>query len=208
MRRRVNLRLILAAMPILAAALLTPGAGAQEQAPEAPVRALSDKLIDVMRRAKDLGYEGRFRELQPVVERSFDMPLMSRLALGPGASDLGADQQARLAASFARYSVAQYASSFSDYSGERIDIGQTDRRANGDAVVRSKLVPRQGPSTELDYLLRKSADGGWRIIDVYLDGSVSQLALRRSELGGVFKRSGFDGLIAGLDAKSAQMAKP
>jgi phospholipid transport system substrate-binding protein len=73
--------------------------------------------------------------------------------------------------------------------------------------VKSKIVPRTGPPTELDYLERQQG-GQWKIIDVYLDGSVSQLAIRRSELGAVYKRGGVDGLVTALNQKAQQIAKP
>ena len=58
---------------------------------------------------------------------------------------------------------------------------------------------------QLDYLLR-SAQDKWRIIDVYLSGTVSQLAARRSEFSAVLRQSGVSGLIALLKQKTAQLA--
>jgi hypothetical protein len=41
---------------------------------------------------------------------------------------------------------------------------------------------------------------------VYLDGTVSELALRRSEFSGIVKREDFDALIAAIDARVAALA--
>jgi phospholipid transport system substrate-binding protein len=46
----------------------------------------------------------------------------------------------------------------------------------------------------------------WKIIDVYLDGTVSELALRRSEFSSIVKREDFDALIAAIDEKTAKLA--
>jgi phospholipid transport system substrate-binding protein len=187
--------------------LLAGPAFADDAAPKAPVEALNQKLLDVMRRSNELGFDGRARELRPVVESSFDMPFMAGASLGPDWTKLTPEQKDRLTQAFTAYSVAQYASSFSGYSGEQFQIGDVVKRPNGDVVVKSKIVPRSGTPTELDYLERQQG-GQWKIIDVYLDGSVSQLAIRRSELSAVYKRGGVDGLTAALEQKAQQIAKP
>jgi phospholipid transport system substrate-binding protein len=51
---------------------------------------------------------------------------------------------------------------------------------------------------KLDYRLR-AADGDWKIVDVYLNGTVSELALRRSEYSSLIKREGLEALLAALD---------
>ena len=47
--------------------------------------------------------------------------------------------------------------------------------------------------------------GRWRIVDVLLDGSISELAMRRSEYRRVLKKNGVDGLIQTLNSKAAQL---
>jgi phospholipid transport system substrate-binding protein len=41
----------------------------------------------------------------------------------------------------------------------------------------------------------------WQISDVYLDGTISQLATQRSEFQSILQRKGFDGLITALNRK-------
>ena len=58
---------------------------------------------------------------------------------------------------------------------------------------------------EMKVVFRLTKQQGWKIIDVYMDGTVSELALRRSEFASVVKRDGFDGLIQALDQKIAKL---
>ena len=44
------------------------------------------------------------------------------------------------------------------------------------------------------------------MIDVYLNGTVSELALRRSEYSTVLKRDGFEKLIETIDDKTQEIA--
>jgi phospholipid transport system substrate-binding protein len=49
--------------------------------------------------------------------------------------------------------------------------------------------------------LMRQNGGLWQISDVYLDGTISQLATQRSEFQSILQRKGFDGLIAALNHK-------
>jgi phospholipid transport system substrate-binding protein len=44
--------------------------------------------------------------------------------------------------------------------------------------------------------------GVWRIADVYLDGTISELATRRSEFAAILRSRGIDGLIEKLNTKA------
>ena len=51
-----------------------------------------------------------------------------------------------------------------------------------------------------DYLMRQK-QGSWQISDVYLDGTISQLAIQRSEFHSILRREGVDGLVMALNRK-------
>ena len=72
-------------------------------------------------------------------------------------------------------------------------------------LVRSILRNPDGDDVELNYRMRQ-LDGRWKIIDVYLDGIVSELALRRSEFSGIARREDFDALIAAIDERIEKLA--
>ncbi len=69
-------------------------------------------------------------------------------------------------------------------------------------MVRTRILPEDEDPVELDYRLR-NVEGSWRIIDVFMNGTVSELALRRSEYSSVFKREGFESLLSLLEEKIA-----
>jgi phospholipid transport system substrate-binding protein len=67
-------------------------------------------------------------------------------------------------------------------------------------LVRTRLVQPADENVELNYRLRQTPTG-WKIVDIYLSGTVSELALRRAEYGSVLERDGFDKLVADLETK-------
>jgi phospholipid transport system substrate-binding protein len=188
----------LLALPIAAGA----DAGA---APVASVQRFYEDLLAVMRDAKRLGFDGRYSRLAPAVERAFDLPLMTRIAIGPGWAQIPADQQQRLTQAFSRYTISVYAARFDDYGGERFEVDpQGTANANG-VLVNSRLVKSNGEKIALNYLLHHDGAGAWRIIDVYLSGTVSELATRRSEFAAVLQRAGAEGLVREIEQRTAAL---
>jgi phospholipid transport system substrate-binding protein len=185
------------ALLLVAAPLAKPAVAASH--PQDMVRSFYGVLLSNMRDGRMLGESGRLARLTPAVARSFDIPTMTRLAIGPTWASLTPAQQQQLIAAFGHYVAATYADQFDTYSGEQLQV--TGERPHGaDIVVETTIVTSKGDATRLDYLMRQD-QGGSRISDVYLDGSISQLAVHRSEFHSILQREGIDGLVMALNRK-------
>src|ERR1700729_4234272 len=69
-------------------------------------------LLDVMKNAEKLGYKGRFDKFEPVITKIYDLPLMTRISVGPQWASLTPDQQTKVIEAFKQLSIATYASRF------------------------------------------------------------------------------------------------
>lgn len=196
--------LIVAAAVVAVVPLAT--ARAADNGAVATVSAFYDTLMQAMKGGQQLGFAGRRDLLAPAVTRAFDLPLMTRITVGPQWASLTADEQQKLVRAFSDYSVATYANRFDDYSGEKFDVDPKATPSTGsDMIVHSKLVQSNGEPVELDYLVRPAGDS-WKIVDVYLSGTISQLAAQRSEFTSVLRKGGVAALIQSLRDKVAQLA--
>ncbi len=92
---------------------------------------------------------------------------------------------------------------FEGFGGHFEILGEGPAPAGG-VRVNNQIVPASGESIRIDYLLRQTA-GKWRVIDVYLKSSISELAVRRAEFMGILAKRGFDGLIAEIKAKISKL---
>jgi phospholipid transport system substrate-binding protein len=122
---------------------------------------------------------------------------MSRTAVGQSWGTLNSAQQAGIVDAFTRMMIANYANQFDGFSGERFEVLQTIDKGPTDKLVKTRLVQSSGKTVALDYLMRNS-DGAWKVVDVYLDGTISELASRRAEFSAILKSGGPDALIASL----------
>lgn len=193
-----RLRLLLGAPAIVALSWLGAAlfaAHAQPSDPLARVTAFYDVLLDTMKQAKSLGTRGRYDRLYPVILRTFDVAGMTRTASGSGWPAATPAQQQALIDAFARMMTATYAARFDDFTGERFEVLQSVPQPSG-TIVKTRLVQASGKPVVLNYLMLSTPEG-WRIGDVYLEGTISELAARRAEFASVM-RSGGSEALAGL----------
>jgi phospholipid transport system substrate-binding protein len=194
---------------ICAAALSVCGASEAPSGsePQAVAQALCDALVRTMKQGSALGPAGRVKALDPELRRDYDLPLTTRLVVGPPWRSMSPEDQQALITAFSDYSIAVYASRFKNYSGERFVVDPVvDKLPSGDVVVHTKLLPHDGDPVEIDYLERTEPDG-WRIIDVLLSGTISQMAERRSEYSSALREGGAAALIRLLQQKTSQLAQ-
>jgi len=162
------------------------------------------QLISTMKQGDQLGFTGRYKKLEPAVKSAFDLPVMTRVAVGPNWSKATPDEQGQLTEAFSNFSVANYASRFAKYDGEQFDVVD-EKPTTGGLIVETKLTPKEGDPVVLSYLMRTDEKGAWRIVDVFLDGSISELATRRAEFNSIATRDGIPALVNSLGEKSKQM---
>jgi phospholipid transport system substrate-binding protein len=167
---------------------------------ETAVRSLYDTLLANMRSGPSLGASGRYARIEPVVRRVFDIPFMTRLAVGPEWTNLTEAQRQQVSQAFERYIAAIYAERFDNYSGEQLKV-IGEQSSPGGTIITSQIVKSTGEPVNINYLVRQNG-GGWQIADVYLNGTISELATRRSEFASILRTRGINGLIAMLNTKA------
>lgn len=188
--------LVLAALSQPAAAIGTGGTDT--------VKSLYATLLQTMQNGPALGPRGRYAQIEPVIRRLFDIPFMTRLAVGPEWTGVTEAQRQEVSQAFARYIAAIYAERFDSYSGEKLQVTGEQPSASG-PLITSQIVKSNGKPVNINYLMRDNG-GVWQIADVYLDGTISELATRRSEFAAILRAQGITGLIATLNAKAATLS--
>jgi len=194
------MRITVSSAVLLALAIPVP-AFAQTDPARTIVQALDDGLIAIMKAKGTV--RSRSTAIGPIIDRAFDLPLMTRLAVGPAwTTTPPADQQA-LVAAFRRMTIAQYATNFDSWSGERFAIAPQVETRGGDKLVRTTLTTPGKADIPISYRLRASG-GTWKIIDVFYRNSISQIATRRSDFAAVLAKGGAKALVTHLDALAAK----
>jgi phospholipid transport system substrate-binding protein len=176
--------------------------------PTAVIQRFCDALITVMKEAKGLSFDQRYQRLAPTISQTYNLPLMGQLAVGAEWARLPPAQQQRFTDEFSRYTVAVYANRFDSYNGQRFDVGPATVTNPNGIIVQTQLTRADGTKLALNYLMRQSGGSGpWQAIDVYMSGTISELATRRADFVSVLQRSGVDGLLQLLEARTSDLRR-
>ncbi len=157
-------------------------------------------LIEIMKQAKELGFQGRTDKLTPLMAETFDLEFMASKTVGRHWRKLSDEDRLRWTKIFARFTTANYAGRFKGYTGEKFVTLGTEEAPRETQVVLTKIVVPGEEDVQLNYRMI-SRDGSWKVVDVFLNGTVSELALRRSEYSSALKRNGFDELVTSVETK-------
>jgi len=189
---------------LLILGLLAPSAAYADSSAQSVVRGFYTHLVAAMKQGDQLGYSGRYKKLDPIIRTSFNLPLMAKTAVGASWAGASAQEQADLVSAFSDFSVATYANRFASYDGEQFTV-TGEKPTTGGMIVETSIKPKEGDAVNLNYLLRPDDAGAYRIVDVYINGMISEMATRRAEFSSIARRDGISALVNSLGEKSKQM---
>jgi phospholipid transport system substrate-binding protein len=190
------------------AGLLTPLAGAHADPADAirtPISDLYAALEAQMRAGPAQPFRQRFHTLAPVIERVFDLDAILRASVGLRWSSLDAHARSALTEAFRRFTIASYVASFDKSDHEKFDILPELRESAGNQIVQTRIIDAKGEAVRLDYVMRTEGTT-WRVIDVLLDGTISRVAVQRSDFRGLLADGDASALVASLEQKIADLS--
>lgn len=180
--------------------LMVSASVSASETPEQVIQKLQSSLIQAMRDGPQLGYEGRFKVLSPVIDQSHDIELIIKTILGSTYwSQLDDNQKNLVIDTFRQLSIATYAGRFTQHEGEQFEVIEQRELPHEQMLVRSQLTKSDGGIVNFDYVLQQK-EGRWRIVNILFDG-VSDLAIKRGEYRSIMQRDGFSALIELLKEK-------
>ncbi len=147
----------------------------------------------------------RFQMLAPVVDQVFDLPRILRVSVGSYWTGLPAAQQEKLQQVFRSFIIATYVANFRTYSGEISSVSPQTRSVGAEQVVTSTLAKPSGESLRIDYVMGQAA-AGWKIQDILLDGTISRVAVQRSDFASLLSDGNATQLIASLEQKVSTLS--
>lgn len=187
---------------VILASLVAPAAASEVTA---PIERLYAGLLGIMKQGRSTPFAQRYDAIAPVIDAVFDLPGILQVSVGLRWAGLPPAEQAALLDAYRRYTVSTYVANFDNFTGQRFEVLPAPRTVGRDEVVQSRIISATGAPRELDYAMR-SVGGAWRIVDVLFDGSISRLAVQRSDFRALMAGSGGGAaLLASLQQKTADL---
>ena len=174
--------------------------------PRAAIVDLYTNLQIVMRLGTATPFQQRIDRLAPIIDRDFDLDTILRTSVGLRWQTLDEASQQRIFAVFRTFTIASYAANFDKDAGERFEVLPQIRASGTDQIVQSQLITPAGEQIRIDYVMR-GGPGGWRVVDVLVDGSISRVAVQRSDFRSLLASGDPTPLVDSLRQKIAELAR-
>jgi phospholipid transport system substrate-binding protein len=200
-----------AVLVVSSSGLLALPAHAQEEAPDALIKRLSNEVLDQIKEDKSL-QSGNVSRIIALVDAKIlphlNFQRMTASAVGPAWRQASPQQKQRLQEAFKTLLVRTYAGALTQVSDQTIAMkplraADTDK----DVVVRSEIVGRGDP-IQLEYRLEKTPGqgAGWKIYNLNVLG-VWLVETYRSQFAQEINAKGIDGLITTLETRNLSNGK-
>jgi phospholipid transport system substrate-binding protein len=135
----------------------------------------------------------------------FDLETVLRVSIGLRWDSIAPEEKVRLLQVYQRFTVATYVANFNRYDGEQFQILPGAREDGPNRIVGTEIVSPDGQHLRLDYVMRDD-NGTWRAVDVLLEGSISRVAVQRSDFRKILTSGDVDALITSLRRKIADLS--
>lgn len=179
---------------------------AAEPAPDELMKAITDDVVEAIRRDKDI-QKGDPRKIAALVETRilphFDFRRATQIALGSNWRHASPEQQEALTREFRSLLVRTYSGALAAYRGQKIEyLPLRARPGDAEVTVRSRIRQPGSEPIAVEYDMARSA-AGWMVYDVRI-GGMSLVANYRSAFAEQVRNYGIDGLIDTLSGKNRQ----
>ncbi|MGE4482863.1 ABC transporter substrate-binding protein [Acidocella sp.] len=188
------------ALALAASLLIMPSAHAATS-PSSPVSELDTGLLAAMKSAAaGQDFQARYKTLAPIVESAYDFPEVTKNSVGFLWSTLPPDQQNELIELLEQFTISSYVSQFNGYNGQKLSILPDEKPLGDKKIIETKLASSDGSGVVIDYVV-SNTENGWKINDVLLNGTISQVAVHASDFASKVKSGDASQLIAALKSK-------
>lgn len=187
--------------------LSVSGAFAQEGAPDALIKQVTEEVLSIVRQDKDI-QNGSTRKAIELVEAKvlphFNFQRMTALAMGRDWKKATGEQQEKLSQEFKTLLVRTYSNALTGYKDQTIRYKPTKMQSGDtEVVVKTEVVQPGGRPIQLDYSVEKQNEG-WKVFDVVVAG-VSLVTNYRETFNQEVRANGVDGLLQMLVNKNKQL---
>ena len=162
------------------------------------------KILDDPELKKDTRAKERQAAVRRIAEEIFDFTETAKRSLGRHWLSRTPAERKEFVDLFANLLERSYLSKIELYSGERITyLG--DAVDGEQALVRTKIVTRQGSEVPVDYKMFQQGDR-WLVYDVIIEG-VSLIANYRTQFNKIIQTSSYEELVRDADEAQAGRAE-
>ena len=163
------------------------------------INELHEGLIKVSKKEMD-----DYKKFMPIINNTYDIQKMLNMILGSAWKNSNMDEKKKISLAFAEYITKNYLKRFIKINDVKFKIEEKKSIKNKFVMIKTTLIPNNNDAVSINYLL-SNKNGKWKIFDVLLAGSVSEIATKKSEFSSFLKDGKTNNLIDALNKKNSTL---
>ena len=163
------------------------------------INELHEGLIKVSKKEMD-----DYKKFMPIINNTYDIQKMLNMILGSAWKNSNMDEKKKISLAFAEYITKNYLKRFIKINDVKFKIEEKKSIKNKFVMIKTTLIPNNNDAVSINYLL-SNKNGKWKIFDVLLAGSVSEIATKKSEFSSFLKDGKTNKLIDALNKKNSTL---
>ena len=188
---------------VVTVVILSATSSAWAGSPTDDLRGYVDRVIAVLE-ASDMKGPGlsaeRHHAVRTIAGEGMDFLEASRRALGGHWEGRTPGERAQFVALFTALIDTAYLSKVAGYNGERLRY-DGESVNGGDAVVKARVIEKDGDVTPIEFRLIRGIDDRWRVWDATFEG-VSLVGNYRAQFTRIMRSSSFQQLLGRLESRT------
>jgi phospholipid transport system substrate-binding protein len=192
-----RMTLIIAALAILFSHSLADASEPTDQ-----IKGTIDEIIAILKDPSLNGPEKsdqRRARLREKMKERFTFAEMAKRSLGKHWREMNGEEKEEFTSIFARLIENSYIGKIEGYTDEKI-LYENEMLRKGRAIVKTKIITKQGTDIPLDYRLINRKSGEWMVYDVVIEG-VSLVRNYRTQFSKALRSSSYEELVRTLKSK-------
>ena len=185
---------------LVGAFLLSAGVAAATPGPMEQARTTVDAVMAILRES-NMEKEARREKLSSTIRARFDFTEMSQRILATNWKSASDEQRSRFINIFSDLLERNYIGRIESYTDEKIDF--LKERVQGNRAAVDTVIVTKSVQIPISYRMVQQGSE-WMVYDVVIE-SVSFVNNYRNSYGEILKKEGFDGLLARMTEKLAQL---
>ena len=157
------------------------------------------ELQNILKKISQKDNSPFFENTLLAIKSLYDAKKMIQMIVGDHWNIISEEKQKELTHVFEQYITYNYLKMFKNIQDPSFKYINEKKIGKNYRLVKTSMIIDKSESVEINYLLKKT-DNKWRIFDVLLAGSVSEIATKKSEFSKHLETGGVESLIKALKA--------
>ncbi|MDI2113155.1 ABC transporter substrate-binding protein [Commensalibacter nepenthis] len=184
----------------------TMSAKSNQNAVKEPVVKLYQALSTIQKSAgNSLAQHGVI--LNQALDASYDFPAIIGKTVGYRYNSFTPQEKTAVLEAFKKYTIARYLSSFANEKDTQFKISSDIKAVTtGNKQIVSTTIDSGNDATQINYIVQNTPQG-WKIVDVLLNGNISQTAVQHGDFSSTLAKGGSQALVEMLNQKTQSFNK-